>query len=101
MVRPNGSTIGWNRLSDGLNEEPLITCLAGFGAGLPATSPAQSRHLPGRLQSATCRSVPDQRVAGCAGAGAGKADPAAAAAAALGFFGRIGLPALGEGAAGW
>lgn len=40
----------------------------------------------------------DQR---CAGSGAGKADPAAGAAAALGFLGRIGLPALGDGAAGW
>ena len=42
-------------------------------------------------------------MAGCAGAGAGKADPAAgAAAAALGFFGfgRIGLRAFDGGAAG-
>ena len=42
-------------------------------------------------------------MAGCAGAGAGKADPAAgAAAAALGFFGfgRIGLRAFDDGAAG-
>ena len=29
MVRPNGSTIGWNRWSGEINEEPLITCLAG------------------------------------------------------------------------
>ena len=43
----------------------------------------------------------DQRVTGCAGAGVGTADPAAGAAAALGFFGRIGLRALGGGATGW
>jgi hypothetical protein len=43
----------------------------------------------------------DQRVTGCAGAGVGSADPAAGAAAASGFFGRIGLRALGGGAAGW
>ena len=52
-----------------------LNCLAGFGAGLRATAAlAQSRHLPGRLQSATCGKLRVQRgLSGRAAPGQGPA----------------------------
>lgn len=102
MVRPNGSTIGWSRGSDEVKEEPLITCLAGFGAGL-ARDVAECNL--GTFQVGYNREAAeagrDQRAAGCVAAGAAAGAGAAAAFGGFGFFGRIGLRDFGGGAAGW
>jgi hypothetical protein len=87
MVRPNGSTIGGNRWSDEVNEEPLITCLAGFGAGRPTPSLAYNLGTFQGGYNPQAAGAGNQRAAG--GAGGSARAGAAAALAGFGSFGRI------------